>query len=90
MFEGIMITSGKSWKQKVLTKKELEFMDRCFNKLDAAYYRAHKNGKCPIKVAGASIPFFKQQIKQNKNYGCEKHIDLGTGTVEHFPNGWCI
>ena len=85
-----MITIGKPWKQKILTKKELAFLDKCFNKLDRAYHRAHKNGKCPIKVAGASIPHFKHWLKTDKNYGCEKNIDLACGTVEHYPNGYYI
>ncbi len=85
-----MITSGKPWKQKVLTNKELAFIDKCFKKLERAYLRAHKNGKCPIKVAGASIPHFQHWIAKNKNYGCDRNINLMAGTVEHYPNGYYI
>lgn len=64
----------KPFDQKVLTKKELATLDKLFNKIHRAAERYHKAGKCPIE--------------NEANWPCGATVQLETGKVHHFPNGY--
>ena len=66
----------KPFNQQVLTKKELAILDKMFNKIARAAERYHKAGKCPIE--------------NQANWPCEARVQLETGNVHHYPNGYYI
>lgn len=80
-----MLTKGKPWEQKVLTKKEVEFIKCCYDKMEKAYKKCHKQGKCPIKAVGASA-----KVWYCVENACNRHIKLTKGVIEHYPNGYYV
>lgn len=64
----------KPFNQQVLSKKELAILDKMFNKIARAAERFHKARKCPIE--------------NHANWPCEARIELETGRVHHYPNGY--
>jgi len=66
----------KPFNQQVLSKKELVILDKMFNKIARAAERFHKARKC--------------SIENEANWPCEARIELETGRVHHYPNGYYV